>query len=100
MTFKKPKDRLEFQEQMREAIKDIDIRPRKAAVYHADWLHGAFSTSGLFRYRFLDEDNEFLCMDNKLKWSLMRKASSFLPQGDWTLDVTHADGTILVSIRW
>lgn len=99
-TFKKPGDRLEFEQQMAEAIKDIDIRPRQAAVYHADWLYGAFSTTGLFRYRFLDEGGEFLCMDNKLKWSLLRKTSAFLPKGDWTMDVTHADGTILVSIRW
>lgn len=100
MIFKKPKDRLEFQAQMNEAIKDIDIRPREPVVYHADWLYGAFSATAVYRYRFLDWGGEMLCMDNKLKWSLLRKTSAFLPQGDWTMDVTHADGIVVVSVRW
>lgn len=97
----RPADHKEFETQMTDAISGIDIQPRLAAAYHADWEYGAFSAIGIYKYRVLEGvDNPFLCMDNKLRWSLLRKTARFLPGGDWTLDITEGPGTIIASIRW
>lgn len=98
--FSKPKDNRAFRAQIEEALKDIDIQPVKASAYHADWEHGPRSVTGLFRYRLLDVDNPFLSMNNKLRWSILRKTETILPTDDWTLDIVQGEGTVLVTIRW